>query len=108
MASLFNGIAVPGTQRFHSLLQARQFRKILGHLCACIHSARENGIQSVGQTALILLRSNFTRVADDDRVHCACKDLAVEIQSLYLLAQLSHYVVDYAALCGKHKEITPG
>jgi hypothetical protein len=53
-------------------------------------------------------RSNFARVAADDRTRCACKKFAIEIHYFHLLAKLSHYVVNYAALCGKHKEVTPG
>ena len=36
------------------------------------------------------------------------KDPVIEIRYLHLLANLSHYVVNYAALCGKHKATTPG
>jgi len=53
---------------------------------------------------LYFKRSNFASVADDDRVHCACKDLAIEIQYCYLLAKLSHYVVNYAASTKKQPQ----
>jgi hypothetical protein len=53
-------------------------------------------------------RSNFARVAADDRTRCACNNFAIEIHYFHLLAKFSHYVVNYAALCGKRKEVTPG
>jgi hypothetical protein len=56
----------------------------------------------------IIKSSNFAGVADEDRVHCALKNIAIEIRYFYLLAKLSHYVVNYAAICGKHRETTPG